>query len=116
MKEPYSIVKSLLRTEKGTELGVLNKYIFWVDKKANKIEIKRAIEDIYKVRVDSVNTLMMRGKTKRVRYQEGKTPDWKIRTEVIYILGCPSLKCFVSNTEFSSQILSAYGQFRLRNR
>jgi len=78
MKSSYSIVKSLLRTEKGSErLLILNKYIFWVAMDANKIEIKKAVEDIYKVKVGSVNTLMMRGKQRRVRYQIGKTPDRK---------------------------------------
>jgi len=55
----------------------LNKYLFWVDIAANKIEVKKAIEDMYKVKVDSVNTVMMRGKLKRVRYAVGKTSDWK---------------------------------------
>lgn len=77
MKDPYIIIKSLLRTEKGTELGMFNKYLFWVDRNANKIEIKTAIEDIYKVRVTGVNTQTVRGKVKRVRYQEGHTADWK---------------------------------------
>ena len=78
MKSSYEIVKSLLRTEKETELLLpLNKYVFWVDMNANKIEIKKAVEDIYKVKVDNVNTLMKRGKKRRLRYQEGKTPDRK---------------------------------------
>jgi len=67
----------MIRTEKGSAMLVLNKYLFWVDKTVNKIEIKKAIEDIYKVKVSGVNTVMMRGKTKRVRYAVGKTPDWK---------------------------------------
>ncbi len=77
MKDAYTIVKSLLRTEKGTILLTENKYLFEVDKKANKLEIKKAVEDIYKVKVSSVNTVAMRGKQKRVRYKKGKTPDWK---------------------------------------
>ena len=77
MKNPYDVVRGLLRTEKGTKMLPLNKYLFWVDKKANKIEIKNAVEDIYKVKVDGVNTLMSRGKPRRVRYALGKTPDWK---------------------------------------
>ena len=77
MRNSYSVVRSMLITEKGSSLGVLNKYIFWVDKKTDKIQIAKTIEDIYKVKVKSVNTSIMRGKTKRVRYQEGKTPDWK---------------------------------------
>ena len=58
-------------------MSPLGKYLFWVDKAANKIEIKKAVEEIYKVKVKSVNTLTMRGKKKRVRFIEGKTPDWK---------------------------------------
>ena len=77
MKNPYDIVKGMLRTEKGSKILSLNKYLFWVDTTANKVEIKNAIEDIYKVKVKAVNTLMTRGKLKRVRYAVGKTSDWK---------------------------------------
>ena len=77
MREPYSVIKSLLQTEKGTSLGVLNKYLVHVDKRANKIEIKNAIEKIYSVKVKSVNTVNVRGKKKKVRYIQGRTPDWK---------------------------------------
>ena len=77
MKDPHDIVKGMIRTEKGSAMMPFNKYLFWVEKSANKIEIRKAIQDIYKVKVDSVNTLMMRGKSKRVRYAIGKTPDWK---------------------------------------
>ena len=54
-----------------------NKYIFHVAIDANKIQIKQAIEDIYNVTVKSVNTIKVRGKWRRIRYKEGKTPDWK---------------------------------------
>jgi large subunit ribosomal protein L23 len=77
MKDPYTIVKNLLRTEKGTNLLVENKYLFEVDQDANKLEIKNAVEEIYRVKVSKVNTISMRGKQKRVRYKRGKTPDWK---------------------------------------
>jgi len=77
MKDPHDVVKGMIRTEKGANLLVLNKYQFWTDRTANKIEIKKAVEDIYKVKVEGVNTIMMRGKTKRVRYAIGKTVDWK---------------------------------------
>ncbi len=69
--------KNLLRTEKGTVLLAENKYLFEVDRRANKLEIKKSVEDIYKVKVSSVNTVSMHGKQKRVRYKKGKTPDWK---------------------------------------
>ncbi|OGW75166.1 MAG: 50S ribosomal protein L23 [Omnitrophica bacterium RBG_13_46_9] len=77
MRDPYSIVISILRTEKGTHLLPINKYLFWVEKNANKLEIKSAVEEIYKVKVKKVNTTAVRGKNKRVRLVEGKTPDWK---------------------------------------
>lgn len=77
MKNAHDVVKGMIRTEKGSVMQALNKYLFWVDKSSNKIEIKKAVEDIYKVKADSVNTVMMRGKLKRVRYAIGKTPDWK---------------------------------------
>ncbi len=77
MKDSHLIIKSLLRTEKGSNLLPLDQYLFKVAIDANKIEIKRAVEEIYKVKVDSVNTLTSIGKMKRVRFKEGKTPDWK---------------------------------------
>lgn len=77
MKNAHDIVRGMIRTEKGTGMMPLNKYLFWVDKSSNKIEIKKAVEEIYKIKVDAVNTAMMRGKLKRVRYAMGKTPDWK---------------------------------------
>ena len=77
MNSPYDVLKSLLRTEKATLLLLDNKYLFWVDKRANKIQIKKAVEEIYKVKVASVNTTMQRGKLRRVRYVQGKSADWK---------------------------------------
>ncbi len=77
MKNPYSVVVSILRTEKGTNILPLNKYVFCVAKDANKIEVKKAVEELYKVKVNTVNTLIVRGKKKRVRFVEGKTSDWK---------------------------------------
>ncbi|MCD6583432.1 MAG: 50S ribosomal protein L23 [Candidatus Omnitrophica bacterium] len=78
MKSIYTVVKSPLLTEKVTKLGKYNKYSFWVDRKANKIEIKNAIEKIYNVKIEKINTMNVKGKTKRIRWnQEGKTPTWK---------------------------------------
>lgn len=77
MKDPYTVLKSLLRTEKGSILAIENKYLFEVDRRLNKCEIKKAIEDIYKVKVGKVNIVKMRGKEKRVRFKKGRTPDWK---------------------------------------
>ena len=77
MKEPYEVVKAMVRTEKGSAQEPQGKHLFWVDMKANKIEIKRAIEEIYKKKVAKINTIIVPGKKKRVRYQEGHTSDWK---------------------------------------
>ncbi len=77
MKESYAVIRSLLRTEKGTLQAAHNQYLFNVKKTANKIQIRQAVEEIYKVKVDKVNTQVMPGKLKRVRYQLGNTPDWK---------------------------------------
>ena len=74
---PHDIVKSLMRTEKGTRMLSENKYIFWVNKRSNKIQIKKAVEEIHKVQVVSVNTLSVKPKPKRVRYKLGKTASWK---------------------------------------
>ena len=77
MLEARDIIKGLLRTEKGTGIQPDNKYLFHVDMTANKMEIKKAVETIYKVKVHDVNTLVSPGKNKRVRYMLGKTTDWK---------------------------------------
>jgi len=73
----YDIIKALLRTEKATLYEPLRQYLFLVDKTANKIQIKHAVEEIYKVKVKGVNTLVSCGKLKKVRYQLGRTPDFK---------------------------------------
>ncbi len=62
---------------KGLALEPEGKYFFQVAKDANKIEIKKAIEEIYKVKVLAVNTSIVRGKLKRVRQEQGSTTPWK---------------------------------------
>jgi large subunit ribosomal protein L23 len=77
MNSAYSIIKSMLRTEKSSLYEPQGKYYFLVDKSANKIQIKRAVEEVYKVKVKDVNTFIAHGKLKRVRHQLGRTPDFK---------------------------------------
>ena len=78
MKSPYDIIKTPLITEKSTILKEKeNKYAFLVNSRANKDEIKRAVEEIFKVKVIRVNTSYLRGKIKRVGRYSGKTPDMK---------------------------------------
>ena len=78
MKDSRSLIKSHLVSEKGTRLTQKhNKYTFKVDPKANKIEIRRAIEEVFKVKVVGANTSNVSGKWKRVRIIPGKTSAWK---------------------------------------
>lgn len=76
--DPYKIIKRPVISEKSTFLTESdNKYVFEVALDANKIQIKRAVQEIFKVGVTKVRTLRMSGKKKRVRLQMGRTPDWK---------------------------------------
>jgi len=54
-----------------------NRYYFRVSLNANKVEIRKAIEKIFDVKIDAVNTIVQKGKVKRVRGFAGKRPDWK---------------------------------------
>jgi large subunit ribosomal protein L23 len=73
----YDIIKALIRTEKATLYEPQGKYLFLVNKSANKIQIRQAVEQLYKVKVKNVNTFVSMGKLKKVRYQIGRTPDLK---------------------------------------
>ncbi|MDA8163145.1 MAG: 50S ribosomal protein L23 [Desulfobacteraceae bacterium] len=78
MKDLFSVIHSPLLTEKATfqkERG--NQIVFKVDKNANKLEIKKAVEQLFKVRVEAVQTITVKGKTKRVGRFYGRRPDVK---------------------------------------
>jgi large subunit ribosomal protein L23 len=76
--DPRSIIRKVLITEKGTVLReVHQQYLFEVARSANKIEIKRAVEAVFNVKVDNVQTMQMRGKTKRQGRWVGRRNDWK---------------------------------------
>jgi large subunit ribosomal protein L23 len=77
MTYAQDIIKALLKTEKSTLHEPQGQYLFLVDKAANKIQIKNAVQDLYKVKVKRVNTFISCGKLKRVRYQLGRTSDSK---------------------------------------
>ena len=76
MKAEDIIIKPII-TEKSMEQVADRKYTFEVAKSANKIEIKKAVEEIFKVEVEKVYTITMKRKTKRVGYHVGKTAEWK---------------------------------------
>ena len=74
----YDVIQEPLITEKvARESEKLRKYAFVVHVKANKKQIKSAVEKVFNVHVTRVNTLNNSGKWRRVRYQPGKTADWK---------------------------------------
>jgi large subunit ribosomal protein L23 len=74
----YSVIKGPCLTEKGDELQEhFGKAVIKVDRKANKIEIKEAVEEIFKVKVANVRTSTVHGKKKRVGKHMGRSSDWK---------------------------------------
>ncbi|MGF0039558.1 50S ribosomal protein L23 [Peptoniphilaceae bacterium SGI.131] len=78
MKSPYDVILSPIVTEKSMDMMNERKYTFRVDKKANKAEIKEALEAIFDgVKVKSVNTMNVLGKKTRVGNRVGKKSDWK---------------------------------------
>ena len=78
MRDIRSIIKRPLITEKITAMReTQNRYGFEVDKRATKHEIKRAVESIFKVKVEEVTTMNIRGKVKRLGRSQGQRPDWK---------------------------------------
>ncbi len=77
MKNPRDIIKRPVITERTSDLMANKKYVFEVDLRANKTEIKQAIEQIFKVKVTNVNTMRMPAKPKRYGRHFGYTSEWK---------------------------------------
>ena len=77
MATAYDIIIRPIITERAMSGAADKKYVFEVAKDANKVEIRQAIEAIFNVKVVKVNTLNVKSKPKRVRYQEGRTRTWK---------------------------------------
>ena len=78
MKPIKDILEFPFMTEKSTAMRMTgNKYVFKVKTDANKVEIKKAIETRFQVKVESVNTINMAGKIKRTRGALGRRPAWK---------------------------------------
>ncbi len=80
MKSPYEVLGRPLITERATTLSEDKdnpQYVFRVPVSVNKIEIAKAIEKIYNVKVDGVNTIRVKGKVKRQGRSVGKRADWK---------------------------------------
>nr|WP_275935241.1 50S ribosomal protein L23 [Abyssisolibacter fermentans] len=77
MKSPYDIIRKPIVSEQSMDEMADRKYTFVVDKRANKSEIKKAIEQIFDVSVEKVNTMNMNGKLKRMGRNIGRRPSWK---------------------------------------
>ena len=79
MKDIFTVIKTIQLSEKATLLGEINnEYVFKVDRRSNKLEIKEAVEKLFGKKVVSVNTCNYAGKKKRERRADfGKTAAWK---------------------------------------
>ena len=77
VKDPHDILLAPVVSEKSYSLSDENKYTFIVDPKANKTEIKIAVESVFGVKVTSVNTVNRTGKKRRTRYGMGSRVDTK---------------------------------------
>ena len=77
MDRAYDVIKKPITTEKSTNLQQFNQYSFVVSKNSNSYEIKNAIEMIFKVKVNKVNTSILRGKGKTFKGQYGFRQDTK---------------------------------------
>jgi large subunit ribosomal protein L23 len=77
MRSPQEVLIKPVISEKSMGLMEENKYTFYVDRKANKIEVKNAVEKLFKVTVLQVNTITVKGKMKRQGRTQGMTPERK---------------------------------------
>jgi len=75
--DPRDILIRPKITERTTDLMAEGKYVFVVDKRANKIQIANAVAEIFKVKVEKVNTVNVKGKKKRMGRTQGKRADYK---------------------------------------
>ena len=74
---PYQVLLRPLITEKATNLAGDGKYAFAVDRRANKVQVRQAIETAFNVRVDKVNTMNVRGKRRQFGRRVRQSPSWK---------------------------------------
>ncbi|MBF0292116.1 MAG: 50S ribosomal protein L23 [Nitrospinae bacterium] len=77
-KNQHDLIRKPIITEKaGDAKDKQNKITFAVDPKANKMEVKKAVESIFKVKVDKINIINVKGKPKKLGRSSGKRADWK---------------------------------------
>jgi len=73
----YEVLRRPVITEKSTFLGERGQYIFEVHRDANKIDVRRAVEEVFKVHVRAVNIINVAGKMRRFGRSQGRSPSWK---------------------------------------
>ena len=91
---PEEIIVRPIITEKSSANIAEGKYTFEVAKKATKVQIAKAVEELFEVKVTSVNTIIVKGKEKRVGANTGKRPDWK--KAIVTIDTNPTEKTYLS--------------------
>jgi large subunit ribosomal protein L23 len=93
MRDARDVIVRPVITEKAYDLAEKGKYTFEVASSANKIQVRRAIEELFHVHVTDVNTLWVKGKTRRLgRMPQGKTKSWK--KAVVTLVGGESIPLF----------------------
>ena len=90
----YDIIIAPIISEKSMGMLAEQKYTLKVNANANKIEIKKAIEEIFKVEVEKVTTINVIGKNKRVGVHQGKKSDWK--KAIVKLRGTKTIEFFES--------------------
>ncbi len=77
IKASADTIRYLMRTEKGTKMASARKYFFRVSISATKPEIKKSVEELFKVKVEKVHTAVMMGKPRRMGAHWGRRATWK---------------------------------------
>ena len=103
---PEEVIVRPIVTEKSNDGLQEGKYTFEVNKKATKVEIAKAVEKLFEVKVLKVNTMTVKGKTKRVGYHTGKTSDWK--KAIVTIDTNPSEKSYLAKGGKVTKVTKKY--------
>ncbi len=86
------IIIAPVLTEKSNELRAQQKYVFKVDSRSTKIQIKEAVRKLFNVKVESCTVMNVKGKMRRVRYRAGRTAGWK--KAIVTLANGESIKIF----------------------
>ena len=103
---PEEVIVRPVVTEKSNDGLQEGKYTFEVNKKATKVEIAKAVEKLFEVKVLKVNTMMVNGKKNRVGYHQGKTSDWK--KAIVTIDTNPSEKSYLAKGGKVTKVTKKY--------